>query len=95
MKNNYLLYFYAQNSTSRDAMLQSALDNFKLARCDSNASLTDEQIKLLRYQRSLEENLHESVVGKPLHDTVKILLLNNETKLADKLRSEYKFPDRR
>ncbi|OXU24054.1 hypothetical protein TSAR_010562, partial [Trichomalopsis sarcophagae] len=84
-----------QNSTSRDAMLQSALDNFKLARCDTNASLTDEQIKLLRYQRSLEETLHESVVGKPLHDTVKILLLNNEIKLADKLRSEYKFPDRR
>ncbi|XP_011500721.1 PREDICTED: vacuolar protein sorting-associated protein 16 homolog [Ceratosolen solmsi marchali] len=84
-----------QNSTSRDAMLQSALDHFKLSKHDANSCLIDEQIKLLRYQRSLEETLHESVVGKPLHDTVKVLLLHNEIKLADKLRSEYKFPDRR
>ena len=76
-------------------MLQSAQDNFKLARCDTNASLTEEQIKLLKYQRSLEETLHELVVGKTLHDTVKILLQNSEIKLAEKLRSEYKFPDRR
>jgi hypothetical protein len=84
-----------KNSTSKDAMLQSAFDNFKLGKYDANACLTDEQIKLLRYQRTLEETLHESIVGKPLHDTVKILLLHNEIKLADKLRSLYKFPDRR
>lgn len=89
------MHFHPKNSTSRVAMLQSALDNFKLARCDTNASLTDEQIKLLRYQRSLEETLHELIVGKSLHETVKLLLLHNEIKLADKLRSEYKFPDRR
>lgn len=80
---------------SRDALLQSAQENFKLARNDTNASLTEEQIKLLKYQRSLEDTLHESIIGKPLHDTVKILLLRNELKLADKLRSEYKIPDRR
>ena len=84
-----------QNTISRDALLQSAQENFKLARSDTNAALTEEQIKLLRYQRSLEETLHESVVGKPLHETVQILLLQNEIKLADKLRSEYKIPDRR
>ncbi|XP_043465460.1 vacuolar protein sorting-associated protein 16 homolog [Leptopilina heterotoma] len=84
-----------KNSASRDPMLQSAQENFKLARNDTNATLTEEQIKLLRYQRSLEETLHESIVGKPLHETVEILLLQNEIKLADKLRSEYKIPDRR
>lgn len=80
---------------SRDALLQSAQENFRLARNDTNASLTEEQIKLLKYQRSLEDTLHESIIGKPLHDTVKILLLRNELKLAEKLRSEYKIPDRR
>lgn len=80
---------------SKDALLQSAQENFRLARNDTNASLTEEQIKLLKYQRSLEDTLHESIVGKPLHDTVKILLVRNELKLADKLRSEYKIPDRR
>lgn len=76
-------------------MLQSAQENFKLARNDTNASLTEEQIKLLRYQRSLEDTLHEPVVGLPLHNTVRMLLMRNELKLADKLRSEYKIPERR
>ncbi|EZA48287.1 Vacuolar protein sorting-associated protein 16-like protein [Ooceraea biroi] len=81
--------YQRKNMMSRDALLQSAQENFKLARSDTNASLTEEQIKLLKYQRSLEDTLNE------LHDTVKILLLRNELKLADKLRSEYKIPDRR
>lgn len=80
---------------SGDALLQSAYENFKLARSDANATLTEEQIKLLRYQRSLEDTLHESIIGKPLHDTVKLLLSHKELKLADKLRSEYRIPDRR
>ena len=84
-----------RDSASRDAMLQSALTNFKLAKCDTNASLTDEQIKLLRYQRSLEETLHEFAIGKSLHDTIKMLLMHKEIKLAEKLKSEYKVPDRR
>lgn len=84
-----------KNSMSRDTFLQSAQENFKLAKSESNAALTEEQVKLLRYQRSLEDTLHQSVVGKPLHETVKLLLLENELKLADKLRSEYKLPDRR
>ncbi|KAL0113797.1 hypothetical protein PUN28_012729 [Cardiocondyla obscurior] len=87
--------YQRKNIMSRDALLQSAQENFRLARNDTNASLTEEQIKLLKYQRSLEDTLRESVIGKPLHDTVKVLLLRNELKLADKLRSEYKIPDRR
>jgi len=39
--------------------------------------------------------LHESLLGKSIHETVKILLLRNEIKLAEKLRAEYKVPDRR
>lgn len=80
---------------SRDTFLQSAQENFKLARNETNSALTEEQVKLLRHQRSLEDTLHQSVVGKPLHETVKLLLLQNELKFADKLRSEYKLPDRR
>lgn len=84
-----------KNLQARDALLQNALEKFKMGRFDSNASLTEEQIKLLKYQRSLEDTLNEQIVGKSLHDTVKLLLLQNEIKLADKLRSEYKIPDRR
>lgn len=87
--------YQSKNTMSREALLQSAMENFKLARSDTNAALTDEQIKLLRYQRSLQDTVREPVVGKPLHDTVKLLLLNNMLKLADKLKSEYRIPDRR
>ncbi|TGZ37732.1 Uncharacterized protein DBV15_02980 [Temnothorax longispinosus] len=37
------------NTMSRDALLQSAQENFRLARNDTNTSLTEEQIKLLKY----------------------------------------------
>ncbi|XP_048512679.1 vacuolar protein sorting-associated protein 16 homolog isoform X2 [Athalia rosae] len=87
--------YHPKNSISRDTYLQSAQEKFRLARSESNAALTEEQLKLLRYQRSLEDTLHEPIVGKPLHETVKLLLLQDELKLADKLRSEYKLPDRR
>ncbi|CAL7934755.1 unnamed protein product [Xylocopa violacea] len=87
--------YQRKNAVSREALLQSAQENFKLARNDTNAVLTEEQIKLLRYQKSLEDTLHEPIVGKPLHDTVRVLLLHNELKLADKLRSEYRISDRR
>ncbi|XP_053980459.1 vacuolar protein sorting-associated protein 16 homolog [Hylaeus anthracinus] len=87
--------YQRKNTMTREALLQSAQENFKMARNDTNAALTEEQIKLLRYQRTLEDTLHKSIVGKPLHDTVKLLLLSKELKLADKLRSEYRIPDRR
>ncbi|KZC09045.1 PREDICTED: vacuolar protein sorting-associated protein 16 homolog [Dufourea novaeangliae] len=87
--------YQEKNIMSREALLQSAQENFKFARSDTNAALTEEQIKLLRHQRSLEDTLHESIVGKSLHDTVKILLLQKEQKLADKLKSEYRISDRR
>ncbi|XP_066599627.1 vacuolar protein sorting-associated protein 16 homolog [Prorops nasuta] len=92
--------YQKKNTASRDALLQSAQENFKHARNDTNASLTEEQIKLLRYQRTIEETLsivssNETIVGESLHDTVKFLLMKNELKHADKLRSELKVPDRR
>ncbi|KAK0096935.1 hypothetical protein PV326_003829 [Microctonus aethiopoides] len=87
--------YQPKNSLTRDALLQNAQEKFKMGRFDTNATLTEEQIKLLKYQRSLEDTLHESVIGKSLHDTVKLLLLQNEIKLANGLRSEYKIPDRR
>ncbi|KAF7991263.1 hypothetical protein HCN44_002825 [Aphidius gifuensis] len=87
--------FKLKNLQTKDALLQNAYEKFKMGRYDSNASLTEEQVKLLKYQKSLEDTLRQQIVGKSLHDTVKILLLQNEIKLADKLRSEYKIPDRR
>ncbi|XP_063994060.1 vacuolar protein sorting-associated protein 16 homolog [Diachasmimorpha longicaudata] len=84
-----------KNIQTREALLKNAQEKFKTGRFDMNAALTEEQVKLLKHQRSLQDTLKEQIVGKPLHDTVKLLLLQNEIKLAENLRSEYKIPDRR
>ncbi|XP_011305829.1 vacuolar protein sorting-associated protein 16 homolog [Fopius arisanus] len=84
-----------KNIQTREALLKNAQEKLKMGRFDMNAALTEEQVKLLKHQRSLEDTLREQIVGKSVHDTVKLLLLQNEIKLAENLRSEYKIPDRR
>lgn len=49
----------------------------------------------MRYQSSLEEKLKNNFHDLTLHDTLVKLLEMNELKLADKLRSEFKVPERR
>ncbi|XP_074104817.1 vacuolar protein sorting 16 isoform X2 [Cotesia typhae] len=87
--------YQSKNALTREPLLQNAQEKFKMGRYDTNAAFTEEQVRLLKYQKQLEETLRESVIGKSLHDTVQLLLMQNEVKLADKLRSEYKIPDRR
>lgn len=57
--------------------------------------LCEEHLRLSRYQRNLEDKFKRDFFGKSLHDTLKLLLTMQEVKLADKLRHEYKVPDRR
>lgn len=73
----------------------SAQERFKRAKSDVNAQLCDEQMKLYKYQKDLENKLKTAFYGLSLHETVKRLLVLKEVKLADKLRTEYKMPDRR
>lgn len=63
-------------------------DEFSLTTCES-------QLKLFRYQSSLEEKLKNNFRDLTLHDTLVKLLDINELKLADKVRSEFKVPERR
>lgn len=63
-------------------------DEFSLTTCES-------QLKLIRYQNSLEEKLKNNFNNLTLHDTLVKLLETNELKLADKLRTEFKVPERR
>lgn len=84
-----------KNSAIREASLVAAQESFKRARNDVHATLCEEQLKLNKYQRTLEEKFNKDFVNKSLHDTLYALLSMQEVKLADKLRSEYKVPDRR
>lgn len=58
-------------------------------------SICEDARKLCKQQSSLQETYGERFVGLSLHDTVMKLLEQGEIKLADKLRSEYRMPDRR
>lgn len=84
-----------QNSTTREASLVAAGEKWKIAKNDLHAALCEEQLKLLKYQHSLEEKFHCEIVNISLQDTVVKLLDLGQIKLADKLRTEYKIPDRR
>lgn len=57
--------------------------------------ITEEQLKLMKYQINFEEKFHESYKGLSLHQTMKQLLIHREFKPAEELRKEFKVPDKR
>ncbi|XP_063827549.1 vacuolar protein sorting-associated protein 16 homolog [Ostrinia nubilalis] len=84
------------NPGSVEASLISARECYKKAKNDLGVSICEDGRKLCKQQSSLQETLIGArFVGLSLHDTVRELLCKGEIKLADKLRAEYKMPDRR
>lgn len=85
-----------QKSHVKDSLLTSAMEAYKKGRKELYASMCEENLKLLRYQRELEDklNMKNKFVGKSVHETCKLLLELND-KLAEKFRSDYKIPDKR
>ncbi|KIS68033.1 uncharacterized protein UMAG_11636 [Mycosarcoma maydis] len=61
------------------------------------AKLVDEQMRLLAFQQALEkEDGHRSqFIGLSLNQTIRQLLFRNMSKKAEKLRSDFKLPDKR
>ncbi|KAF5305511.1 hypothetical protein FQA39_LY01602 [Lamprigera yunnana] len=80
---------------TRDASLTSAAEAYKKARNDTGYSICEETLRLLKYQRSLEDKINENLVGKSVHDTCKRLLELKDLKEAEKVRSNFKIPERR
>ncbi|CAH1635593.1 unnamed protein product [Spodoptera littoralis] len=83
------------NPGSIEASLISARECYKKGKNDLGVSICEDGRKLCKQQSSLQETYGTSFVGLSLHDSVRTLLEQGETKLADKLRSEYRMPDRR
>ncbi|XP_018576701.1 vacuolar protein sorting-associated protein 16 homolog isoform X1 [Anoplophora glabripennis] len=82
----------------KDSLLTSAMEAYKKGRKDLYAGMCDETLKLLRFQRDIEEKLpaaKNKLAGLSVHNTCKSLLEMNETKLAEKFRNDYKIPDKR
>ena len=58
--------------------------------------MVDDQIKLLALQQTLEqESLGKSFVGLSINETIRACLVGSLSKRADKVRSDFKVPDKR
>ena len=70
-------------------------EHFKKSREDFHASIAAENHKLLKYQSDLETRFGKPYLNLSLHETLIKLVADNELKLADKLKSEFKISDRK
>lgn len=85
-------------SAGSTAKLESSLleisSNYKKAHKEVEAELTDDQRKLMKQQKALEEKFSRTFYGLSLHDTVHELLMLGDIKMAEKLRTEHKMSDK-
>ncbi|XP_076968454.1 vacuolar protein sorting-associated protein 16 homolog isoform X3 [Tamandua tetradactyla] len=79
----------------RVAALQTAADAFYKARNEFAAKATEEQMRLLRLQRRLEDELGGHFLDKSLHNTVTTLILGGHNKRAEQLARDFRIPDKR
>ncbi|GCC27552.1 vacuolar protein sorting-associated protein 16 homolog isoform X1 [Chiloscyllium punctatum] len=95
--NFYVRSSYSNETTieGRVAALQSAVDEYNKAKNEFAAKITEEQIKLLRYQFRLQKESGKTYLDLSLHDTVQALLLDSKHKQAEQLYKDFKIPDKR
>uniref|UniRef100_A0A452T601 Vacuolar protein sorting-associated protein 16 homolog n=1 Tax=Ursus maritimus TaxID=29073 RepID=A0A452T601_URSMA len=79
----------------RVAALQTAADAFYKAKNEFAAKATEDQMRLLRLQRRLEDELGGRFVDLSLHDTVTTLVLGGHSKRAEQLARDFRIPDKR
>ncbi|XP_048390970.1 vacuolar protein sorting-associated protein 16 homolog [Stegostoma tigrinum] len=95
--NFYVRASYSNETTieGRVAALQSAVDEYNKAKNEFAAKITEEQIKLVRYQFRLQKESGKTYLDLSLHDTVQALLLESKHKQAEQLYKDFKIPDKR
>lgn len=96
--------FSAQAEMALDEALDSAIklesslldisSNYKKAHREIEAELCDDQRKLMKQQKVLEEKYSRTFYGQSLHDTVKELLILGDIKTAEKIRNDHKMSDK-
>ncbi|RXN33531.1 vacuolar sorting-associated 16-like protein [Labeo rohita] len=84
-----------QRLEARIALLQSAVDEYYKAKNEFSAKTTEDEMRLLRFQRKLEEEKGELLVGFSLHETMIALLSVGLHKHAEQLYKDFRVPDKR
>uniref|UniRef100_A0A8C7KYG4 Vacuolar protein sorting-associated protein 16 homolog n=1 Tax=Oncorhynchus kisutch TaxID=8019 RepID=A0A8C7KYG4_ONCKI len=80
---------------ARLSLLQSAVDEYNKAKNEFAAKATEEEMKLLRFQRRLDEEMGEALLGLSLQETLHALLTSNFHKQAEQLYRDFRVPDKR
>uniref|UniRef100_A0A667IZW1 Vacuolar protein sorting-associated protein 16 homolog n=1 Tax=Lynx canadensis TaxID=61383 RepID=A0A667IZW1_LYNCA len=88
-------YAAEERIEGRVAALQTAADAFYKAKNEFAAKATEDQMRLLRLQRRLEDELGGRFLDLSLHDTVTTLILGGHNKRAEQLARDFRIPDKR
>uniref|UniRef100_A0A8D1A0Z5 Vacuolar protein sorting-associated protein 16 homolog n=1 Tax=Sus scrofa TaxID=9823 RepID=A0A8D1A0Z5_PIG len=89
------LSLYRQHIEGRVAALQKAAEAFNKAKNDFAAKATEDQMRLLRLQRCLEDELGGRFLDLSVHDTVTTLILGGHNKRAEQVARDFRIPDKR
>ena len=77
------------------ALLTTAVKQFRQAKSEIGATLTEDQIKLLRTQSLHDTKYGCLVTGASLNDTLKLLMRKKDWKEMDDMVKKFKVPERR
>ncbi|XP_044284736.1 vacuolar protein sorting-associated protein 16 homolog isoform X1 [Varanus komodoensis] len=88
-------YVTEKKIEGRVSSLQNAVDEYYKAKNEFAAKATEDQIKLLRVQRRLQDDVDKPYLDLSLHDTVYNLILEGNHKRAEQLYRDFKIPDKR
>ena len=80
---------------NRLALLSTATKQFRQAKSEISASLTEDQSRLLKAQSGYEQKFGCSVMDVSLNDTMKLLLRRKDWKEFDEMAKKFKVPERR
>ncbi|XP_040579137.1 vacuolar protein sorting-associated protein 16 homolog isoform X1 [Lepeophtheirus salmonis] len=79
----------------RLAILVQSTENFRKGKGVELCGYVNDSSKLLRLQDNLEGKMETCFIGKSLHETVSDLIKLDDMKTAEKVKSEFKIPDKR
>jgi len=84
----------SEDLNARLSQLRIAAEKFKLQN-EPHARFTEDQIKLLRFQKKIEDELQKPFLDQSLHETMYTLTTMGQHKYVEQLRKDFKVPDRR
>uniref|UniRef100_W5MDE9 Vacuolar protein sorting-associated protein 16 homolog n=1 Tax=Lepisosteus oculatus TaxID=7918 RepID=W5MDE9_LEPOC len=80
---------------ARLAALQSAVDEYNKAKNEFAAKATEEQMRLLRFQRRMQEEFDRPFMDYSLQETLHSLLMEGRIRPAEQLYKDFRIPDKR